>query len=70
MAPAKKDSAAKDDLQTDRIPPSVRLDTPMIDSYTFHSSSEDAEDADAEYIMGIDEAGRGPVLGQSSALTR
>lgn len=63
MAPKKEASAASLDATPSRIPASVHTNTPMIDSYTFHSSDEEAQDPDAEYIMGIDEAGRGPVLG-------
>lgn len=65
--------------------PSVRLDQPLIDSYTYHSV--DAEHArvegqsavekgagevdgkrevEGEWMLGVDEAGRGPALGESA----
>ncbi|GAA5934946.1 ribonuclease H2 catalytic subunit RNH201 [Sporobolomyces koalae] len=55
--------------------PSVRLNEALVDSYTFHSDSLDAtvdesnaqevqrgKEAD-EWMLGVDEAGRGPALG-------
>lgn len=58
--------------------PSVKVDAPLVDSYTFHSVDKEVASASAkgkevarapiegEWMLGVDEAGRGPVLGKSS----
>lgn len=40
--------------------PSAPCTSALVDSYTYHSPTPTAE---GPYIMGVDEAGRGPVLG-------
>lgn len=40
--------------------PSVHTSEPLTDSYTYHSPLPTAA---GPYILGVDEAGRGPVLG-------
>lgn len=61
--------------------PSVQTSAPLVDSYTFHSvdhcaalSSDKGKavaqrDAGLSWMLGVDEAGRGPVLGQSGGLS-
>jgi len=61
-----QDEVLGDEFQDLDLPvPSIRQHTPLIDSYTYHSFEGQANPEDEEYIMGIDEAGRGPVLGKS-----
>ncbi|KAK4049575.1 hypothetical protein OIV83_004073 [Microbotryomycetes sp. JL201] len=49
--------------------PTVKLDAPLVSSYTVHSTDLEPEQPTAtriiegEWILGVDEAGRGPVLG-------
>lgn len=45
---------------TDAVPSIVDPTSPLIASYTYHSPKPTAE---GPYILGVDEAGRGPVLG-------
>jgi len=66
--------------------PSVRLEQPLIDTYTFHSvdhnmidsegkgkeranESESEEGKGQEWMLGVDEAGRGPALGMSLSVS-
>lgn len=55
--------------------PSVKTDAPLVDSYTFHSvdkkvaasaKGKEVEQPviEGEWMLGVDEAGRGPVLGE------
>lgn len=44
--------------------PSVRRDAPLVSSYTYHSTEAGCDEVEGEWMIGIDEAGRGPVLGQ------
>lgn len=48
------------------IPPSVKAHHPLTSSYLYSSITnreDQATQTTSEWIMGIDEAGRGPVLG-------
>ncbi|GAA5973134.1 hypothetical protein JCM11641_006285 [Rhodosporidiobolus odoratus] len=86
-APSRSPSPGPSEPQQRFHFPSVRLDQPLIDSYTFHSvdleghkdkgkgreraGGEDGMDEDSEgegrkegeWMLGVDEAGRGPALG-------
>lgn len=42
------------------VPSAPEVGTPLTSSYTYHSPTPTAE---GPYILGVDEAGRGPVLG-------
>lgn len=54
--------------------PSVKVDAPLVDSYTFHSvdaesateslKGKERAEVEGEWMLGVDEAGRGPVLGE------
>ena len=44
------------------LPPSVDLTKPLTSSYSYHSVIPQTL-VDDEVILGVDEAGRGPVLG-------
>lgn len=46
--------------ESDRVPSAPGPSTPLTASYTYHSPMPTAP---GPYIMGVDEAGRGPVLG-------
>lgn len=54
-------------------PPSVRVE-PLIESYSYHSvdpvdsPNADPRAATLEWMLGVDEAGRGPVLGEPAVL--
>ncbi|KAH9903028.1 ribonuclease H2 subunit A [Cubamyces lactineus] len=50
----------KENTETTGIPSIADPSLPLIDSYTYHSP---APTAPGPYILGVDEAGRGPVLG-------
>lgn len=45
---------------SDQVPSAPGPSTPLIESYTYHSKIPTAA---GPYILGVDEAGRGPVLG-------
>lgn len=47
-------------LMSEQIPSAPGPSTPLKTSYTYHST---APTAAGPYILGVDEAGRGPVLG-------
>ena len=42
-------------------PPSIRENEPLIQSYTYFSGPD--TESDDEYMLGVDEAGRGSCLG-------
>lgn len=55
--------------------PSVKTNAPLVDSYTFHSVDKEVTTSvkgkeveqpviEGEWMLGVDEAGRGPVLGE------
>jgi ribonuclease H2 subunit A len=55
--------------------PSVKTDAPLVHSYTFHSADKEVAGSakgkevehpavEGEWMLGVDEAGRGPVLGE------
>ena len=56
--------------------PSVQTEQPLVDSYTFHSVDKQSASGkgkevlrapvEGEWMLGVDEAGRGPVLGKST----
>jgi ribonuclease H2 subunit A len=47
-------------IKLDAIPSAPGPSQPLSDSYTYHSSTPTAP---GPYILGVDEAGRGPVMG-------
>ncbi|ORY78027.1 ribonuclease [Leucosporidium creatinivorum] len=71
--------AAPDSPSTSAAPaacqfPSVKTDAPLVDSYTFHSVDKEVAASakgkeveqpaiEGDWMLGVDEAGRGPVLG-------
>ncbi|KAK4047345.1 hypothetical protein OIO90_006204 [Microbotryomycetes sp. JL221] len=80
MPQSQTDASQEDDSITEpaTVFPSVKLDAPLVSSYTYHSTDDehkrlDQDDSDkaapktnlidGEWILGVDEAGRGPVLG-------
>lgn len=58
---ARKESTGEED-QVHALPPSMNGDQPLQTSYSYHSNVPDIL-LDSKVIMGVDEAGRGPVLG-------
>ncbi|OJT11467.1 Ribonuclease H2 subunit A [Trametes pubescens] len=53
-------SSPAEDAQSVGIPSIADPSVPLVDSYTYHSPTPSAA---GPYILGVDEAGRGPVLG-------
>ena len=58
----RKDSKLDDDEEVHALPPSMNAGEPLVSSYSYHSDVPETL-LNNKVMMGVDEAGRGPVLG-------
>ena len=58
----RKDSKLDEDEEVHALPPSMNPGEPLVSSYSYHSDVPETL-INNKVMMGVDEAGRGPVLG-------